>query len=110
MFDVVRIGLIFVDEHQRPLAVGTRNGVGGDQRVPAVVFQIAGCRIEFVDSGAVLHPLQIDQPAGVILRGEGFDIQILVGDIVAVGAEAVASRDAAARAESASDSRPLRRP
>ena len=82
--DRVRIGLVFVDQHQRPVAIWTRYSIGGDQNVSGGILQIAGRGIKFVRSSAMLHPLQINQPACVILRGEGLDVEIRVGHIVAV--------------------------
>ena len=74
--DRVRIGLVFVDQHQRPVAIWTRYSIGGDQNVAGGVLQIAGRGIKFVHPGTMLHPLQIDQPARVVLRGEGLDVEI----------------------------------
>src|SRR5206468_4390787 len=84
-------GLILVDEHQRPVAVWTRHGIAGYQSVSGSVLQIAGRGIKFVLPGSMLHPLQINQPARMVLSGEGLDVEIRVGNIVAVSAEAATS-------------------
>jgi hypothetical protein len=73
-------------------AVRARNGVGRDERVASSVLKIAGCWVEFVDSGPMSHPFEVDEAARVVLRCEGLYVEVLVGDIVAIGAEAVASR------------------
>src|SRR5579862_4076813 len=86
------IRLIFVDDHQGVKSIRAVDGIGGDERVSASVFEIAGCGIKFVRSSAVLYPLQIDQTARMVLRGERLHIQICISDVVAVGAEAMASR------------------
>ena len=44
-----------------------------------------------MDSGTVLHPVQIDQAAGMILRGESFDVEVFVRHIVAVGSKPATS-------------------
>jgi hypothetical protein len=67
----VGVGLIFVDQHQCPVSVGALNRVRRDECVPRSVLKITGCWIEFVNSSPMLHPLKIDQAAGVVLRREG---------------------------------------
>ena len=61
------IFLILIDEHDRPLSIGSLDGIGRDQRVSGTVADVRGGRKHLV--GAIgLQPLLIDQLAREELR------------------------------------------
>lgn len=64
----VRILLIFVDQHQRPLTVGSLYCIGGHQRVSGRVVDI-DVRWEYrVFAASWLHPFQVNELTGEVLR------------------------------------------
>ena len=56
----VRVSLVAIDQHQRPVAIGTMHSIGRYQQVALTVFDIGGSGEHQMHTGSVLHPFQID--------------------------------------------------
>src|SRR6266851_4980913 len=87
----VRIRLIFVNHHNRPLSVRKLNWITGYQHMSGAILQIGGCREEPMSTSTVFDPFQVDDPAGLILRRVGVYVEVFVGYEVPVGAPAAAT-------------------
>src|ERR1700730_1853308 len=60
----MRILLIFIDDHQGPLFVGSQNGVGGDEIISDEVLDVAGGREDLMLTATWLDPFKVDQLSG----------------------------------------------
>src|SRR5579864_3333779 len=81
--------MIFVDEHDGPLAIGTMQGVGGDQRVSLGILYVAGRKIETMFSIFGLGPLLRDELRGEELRCGLADLVMFVGHEKVIRAPAI---------------------
>src|SRR3974377_283731 len=61
------IVVVFVDDEERPLAIGADDGVGGYKHVACWVFDIAGGAEEAMLDVCGLHPLLGDELRGKVL-------------------------------------------
>src|ERR1700681_4846500 len=87
----VRVSFVAIDEHERPVSIGTMQRVGGHESVAVGVFDIGGGGEHVVHTCTMLHPLQIDRMSGEIGRGVALDVVIFIGDEVRPGGPAEAS-------------------
>src|ERR1700730_8416761 len=88
----MRVGLVFVDYHDRPLPIRKLDWISSYQGVSAVVLKIAGRTEELVYTGTMLDPFEIDDSAGVILRSVSPNIEMFVGYEISVGTPAATTR------------------
>src|SRR5258708_37010066 len=60
----VRMAVVFIDEHKRPLAVGTLQSVGSYEQVPGGILHAAEGHVEFGRSAFGFGPLAGDELCG----------------------------------------------
>ena len=85
------IRLIAIHGHDRPLAIGALNRIGSHQDVPGLVPQIDRARKYLVLLRTLLHPLQVDELAGKVLRGVIADVKVFIGYEISVGTPSAAA-------------------
>lgn len=86
----VGIRFVAIDEHDRPVSIGTTQRVGGHKSVAIRIFYIGVGREHVVQPCAMLYPLEIDHMRREIGRSVALDVVIFIGDEVRPGGPAQA--------------------
>src|SRR5713101_4444783 len=85
----MRVVVVLVDQHERPLAVGPKHGIGGHQYMTLGIFYITRGREGSVLGTNRLRPLLGEKLRGEKLRGARLDLVILVHHEHVVGSPTV---------------------
>ena len=82
--NLVRVLPVFVNQQQRPVAIGASNRIAGDKRVTRRIMDGAVHTEQVMHPGTMRDPLVVDHAASVILGGELANFEIGVGHVIPI--------------------------